>query len=113
MSHSSRISGFFKMPREQRVEVVQAFAGLTDHQAIEWLQRLAIEVHPTVDEARVDLRQAFDVPVVSAGECDTTNSMQVLQDRHSSGCSLGRIRTGADLVKKDQTAARRRFDDCR
>ena len=42
MSHSSRISGFFKMARDQRVETVQAFAGLTDAEAALLRQGLAL-----------------------------------------------------------------------
>jgi len=44
MTHSSRISGFFKMPREQRVEAVQAFAGLTEAEAALLRQGLALPV---------------------------------------------------------------------
>ncbi len=44
MTHSSRISGFFKMPREQRVEAVQAFAGLSEAEAALLRQGLALPV---------------------------------------------------------------------
>ncbi len=42
MSHSSRISGFFKMPHDQRIEIVQAFAGLSDAEAALLRQGLAL-----------------------------------------------------------------------
>lgn len=44
MTHSSRISGFFKMPREQRVEAVQAFAGLSEAEAALLRQGMALPV---------------------------------------------------------------------